>query len=124
LHGDLIGLGTAYERAEARHAAIHQLDAPGPELNVIDGSVAIAFSTSGDKLGIALESLRLLPERVLDAHEGLLGKEGGDATIQGLTQVWSPQLAPGHRVKQLSGVVDNRWRGRSPSLETSMAVKP
>ena len=36
LHGDLVALGAADDGAEARHAPVDQLDAPGAQLDVVD----------------------------------------------------------------------------------------
>ena len=41
LDGDLVALGAADDGAEARHAAVDQLDAPGAQLDVVDRAVQL-----------------------------------------------------------------------------------
>ena len=41
LDGDLVALGAADDGAEPGHAPVHQLDAPGAQLDVVDGPVEL-----------------------------------------------------------------------------------
>jgi hypothetical protein len=43
LNRHLIGFGRADDSGEAGHPAVYQLDTPGPQLNIVDGAVQVAF---------------------------------------------------------------------------------
>ncbi len=118
LDRDLVALGAADDGAEPGHAAVHELDAPGPQLDVVDRAVELhlvavhAEVGAGEALAVSagmveLDDLRLGAASEAHALHRLLGEQGGDAAVQGLTEVRQPHLVPGDRMQQALRLLDH-----------------
>ena len=107
LHGDLVALGAADDGAEARHAAVDQLDAPGAQLDVVDRAVqlhlvAVQHEVAGVEALLVLASaelhdLGLDATREAYAFDDLLGEQRGDPRIERLAEVGEPHRLGGAR---------------------------
>ena len=97
--GGLVGFGCPNDGGEAGHAPVYKLDAPAPQLDVVNGAIGIAtllslFHVRAGETGAgqdqAGDALRLLPPGEADALDGLLSQEGGCAAVEGLAQIGKP----------------------------------
>ena len=131
LDGHLVVLGAANDGAEARHAAVDELDAPGAQLHVVDWPVqlhlvAVQHEVAGAEALLVLapaerHDLRLGAAREAHAFDDLFGKQRGDARVERLAQVGQPHRVARHGVQQAAA--RSSTPGRSPSFSTRMPVK-
>ena len=119
LDGHLVALGAADDGGKAGHAPIDQLDAPGAQLDVVDGPVEqrlVAVDegvAAAEVLPCLLEALqpdllRLEAPREADALDDFLGQKSRNTGVQSLTQVGQPKLAGRLRVDEMSGMFQNQ----------------
>ena len=118
LDRDLVALGAADDGAEAGHAAVDQLDAPGPELDVVDGAIELHLVAVGREgarseafamlLAVAeLDDLRLLLAHEAHPLDHLFGEEGGDAAVEGLAEIGQPHGVGGQGVEKRPGPLED-----------------
>ena len=111
-HRRLVAAGGADDGGEAGHAAVHQLDAPGAQLDVVDGPVRVASGAAAVAVGMvarareaqAGDALRLLAADEAYGFDGFGGKESGGAAVQSLAQVREPQAVAGRLAEQPAGL--------------------
>ena len=119
LDRDLVALGAPDDGAEPGHAPVHELDAPGAQLDVVDRAVQLhlvavhaevaAGEASAVGAGVVeLDDLRLGAAGEAHALHRLFGEERGDAAVERLAEVRQPHLVAGDRVQQALGPLDDR----------------
>jgi len=107
--GGRVGAGRADDGGKSRHAAIHQLDAPRTQLDIVNGAVQVTAVLELCVTGVAeqLETgvgLRLRPIHKADALNGLRRQEGRLSAVERFPQVGNPQVLVRHRMQELFGV--------------------
>ena len=118
LDRDLVALGAADDGTEPGHAAVDQLDAPGTQLDVIDGTVELHLVAVRDDgaggeaflvgvLRTELDDLRLASAREAHALDDLFGEQRGDTRVERLAQIGQPHLLAGHRMQQRLGALQD-----------------
>ena len=120
LHRDLVGFGRADDGREAGHTPVHQLDAPRPELDIIDRAVQVAVQSvvrpavirAGEgRAARQLETgqrLWLEAVHITDRFDRLGSQQGRHAAVQRFAQVGGPVAGRGDRVQQAACVFQHR----------------
>ena len=119
LDRDLVALGAADDGREAGHAAVHELDAPGAELDVVNRAVeaarAVAVAAAHIRAGEAAaaglvtgDRARLLAVDEADGLDDLGGQQRRHAGVERLAQVGRPAVGRRDRMQQLFGVLQHR----------------
>ena len=136
LDGDFVALGAADDGGKAGHAAVDQLDAPGAQLHVVDGTVQIAVALpslpcrAGIRAGEAAAGhveagypLRLFTLDKAHRFDDLGGQQRRHAAVQRFAQVGRPAVSwLGMGCSR--SLACSRTGVRSPSLVTSRPVMP
>ena len=113
LDGDGIRLRLPDDGGEARHAPVHQRNAPGAQLDVVDGAVQVAVVAVGRHVGAgeagagqveAGKRLGLLAIGEAHGLDGLFRQQGGHAGVQRFAQVGRPAPFRRDRVEQGPGL--------------------
>ncbi|MEJ2561680.1 MAG: hypothetical protein P8Z42_03225 [Anaerolineales bacterium] len=121
--GGCVGVRRASDGCEAGHAPVHQLDAPGAQLDIVDRPVEMSVSVgpgtvvssvwaregrrSGQReSGIGL---RLLAMNEADTFDDLFGKQRGHTGVQRLAEIRRPKLFIGYRVEQIFCVLQGKF---------------
>ncbi len=116
LDSRLVGLGSADDGREAGHPPVHQLDAPGAQLDVINGAVNIAARLLSLHVGAgeagagelqARHRLWLLAVGETDTLDGLLRKKCGHSAVEGLTKIGQPDVILRPGVQQRLGPLNH-----------------
>lgn len=122
LDGHCIRFGRADDGGEARHAAVHQLDAPRAQLDVVDrsvqmpvqgaitGAVVRAGESRAAGQGEPRQDFRLLPVDEAHGLDALGSQQGGHAGVQRLAQVRRPVFLRRQWVQQRAGVLEHRLK--------------
>ena len=120
LDRDLVALGAADDGRKAGHAAVHELDAPSPKLDVVNRAVQPACAvavTIAAHIGageaaapgvVAADRPWLLAVNEADGLDDLGGQQRRHARVQRLAQVGRPAVRRRHRVQQILGMFQHR----------------